>query len=486
MKLAAILAAAAWLVLGNAWAQGTGFNPQGPGFGPQAPGGFGPQAPGGAPGSGFGTPRSSPFQTAPTPAPGASSRSQPRVQLLDRIVAIVNNEVITQRDLTERMTQVTIQLKQQRVPSPPIDVLERQVLERMVTDRAQLQFARETGIRVDDLTLDRTIQRIAEQNNMNLADFRRALERDGVSFDRFREDIRNEITLSRLREREVESKIQISESEVDNFLADQKEGGAAANVEYNISHILVRVPENASPEIIAVRRQRAEVALKQIQGGTDFREVAVSFSDAPDSLQGGVLGWRPQDRLPEIFADALAKMKPGDVSPILRSPAGFHIVKLTEQRGGSEPQVVQQTRARHILVRPSEKLSEPEAQRKIELLRRRIEQGNDFAELARLNSDDASASRGGDLGWILPGDTVPEFERAMNALKPGELSGVVQSPFGFHIIQVQERRNADVSLDRKRAEARRILRDRRIDEAYQEWLRQLRDRAYVEVRLDER
>jgi peptidyl-prolyl cis-trans isomerase SurA len=419
------------------------------------------------------------------------SRAPVRPQTLDRIVAVVNKEVITQRDLNQRMSQVQNQLRQSRVPAPPADVLQRQVLERMVVERAQLQFARETGLRVDDLTLDRTIARIAENNRMSLPEFRATLEKDGVVFERFREDIRNEITLQRLREREVEQKIQVSEGEIDNFLEEQKSVPANVNVEYNLSHILVRVPENASPEQIESRRQRAEAALKQIRAGTDFREVAVSFSEAPDALQGGALGWRPQDRLPELFSTALAKMKPGDTSAVLRSPAGFHILRLSDQRGGAAggrdaPASVEQTRARHILVRVSEKTSEGEAQRRIELLRRRIQQGEEFAEVARLNSDDASAGRGGDLGWVLPGDTVPEFERAMNTLKLNELSEPVRSPFGFHLIQVMERRTADVSSDRRRAEARRVLRERRMEETYEEWLRQLRDRAYVEFRLDDR
>jgi peptidyl-prolyl cis-trans isomerase SurA len=415
--------------------------------------------------------------------PPASSPGRPL--LLDRIVAVVNNEVITYRDLAQRIAQVSAQLEQQRVPLPPQDVLERQVLERMIADRAQLQFARDTGVRVDDLTLDRTIARIAEQNKLSLAEFRAALERDGMPFDRFREEIRNEITLSRLREREVDAKIQVSESEIDNFLEEQK-SAPASGVEYNLSHILVSVPENASPEQIEVRRQRAESALKQVQSGADFREVAVGFSDAPDALAGGLLGWRAQDRLPDLFTDALAKMKPGEVTPILRSPAGFHIVKLSERRGGAEGANVEQTHVHHILVRVNEKVSEDDARKKLDILRRRIAQGVSFAELARGNSDDPSASRGGDLGWILPGDTLPEFERAMNALKIGETSEPVRTQFGFHLIQVEERRNADLSADRKRVEVRRVLRDRRIDEAYQEWLRQLRDRAYVDLRLEER
>ena len=407
--------------------------------------------------------------------------------LIDRIVAIVNKDVITQRDLEERVALVISQLKRQNTPLPAADVLERQVLERMITDRVQVQFALETGVRVDDLQLDRTVGMIAEQNRMSLADFRRALEREGVPFDKFREDIRREIMISRLKEREVDSKIQIGESEIDNFLEEVKSTPQGA--EFNIAHILVSVPESASPEQIEVRLKRAQEAAARAKSGADFAQVAVSFSDAADALAGGGMGWRRQDRLPELFASTLAKMKPGDVSEVLRSPAGFHVLKLVDRRGGEAGSafIVEQTNPRHILVRVNEVVSEAEARRRIGLLRQRIADGANFAEIARLNSDDTgSATRGGDLGWVVPGDLVPEFERAMNDLKLNELSQPVRTPFGVHIIQVLGRRTADVSVDRKRLEARKVLRERRSDEAYQEWVRQLRDRAYVEVRLDER
>jgi peptidyl-prolyl cis-trans isomerase SurA len=407
--------------------------------------------------------------------------------LIDRIVAIVNKDVITQRDLEERVALVVSQLKRQNTPLPPADVLERQVLERMVTDRVQVQFALESGVRVDDLQLDRTVAMIAEQNRMSLADFRRALDREGVPFDKFREDIRREIMISRLKEREVDSKIQIGESEIDNFLAEVQSTPQAA--EFNIAHILVRVPENATPEQVEARMKRAQEALARARSGADFAQVAVSYSDAPDALAGGGMGWRAQDRLPELFAGALAKMQPGDVSEVLRSPAGFHVLKLVDRRGGgSGGQLsVEQTHARHILVRVNEVVSETEARRRIGVLRQRIVEGANFADIARLNSDDSgSAQRGGDLGWVVPGDLVPEFERAMNELKLNEVSQPVRTPFGIHVIEVLGRRTADVSADRKRLEARKVLRDRRADEAYQEWLRQLRDRAYVELRLDER
>ncbi|HSD54770.1 MAG TPA: peptidylprolyl isomerase [Burkholderiales bacterium] len=407
--------------------------------------------------------------------------------LIDRIVAIVNKDVITQRDLDERVALVVSQLKRQNTPLPPADVLERQVLERMISDRVQVQYALETGVRVDDLQLDRTVAMIAEQNRMSLADFRRALDREGVAFDKFREDIRREIMISRLKEREVDSKIQIGESEIDNFLAEVQ--STPQGVEYDVAHILVRVPESATPEQIEARMKRAEEARARVQGGTDFAQVAVSYSDAPDALAGGGMGWRAQDRLPELFATALAKMKPGDVSPVLRSAAGFHVLKLVDRRGGlaGGQFVVEQTHPRHILVKINEIVSESEARRRIGLLRQRIVDGAKFDEVARLNSDDTvSAQRGGDLGWVVPGDLLPDFERAMNELKVNEVSQPVRTTFGIHLIQVLERRTADVSVDRKRVEARKVLRDRRADETYQEWLRQLRDRAYVELRLDER
>jgi peptidyl-prolyl cis-trans isomerase SurA len=405
---------------------------------------------------------------------------------VDRIIAVVNNEVITQKELDDRVRLVSIQLQAQKVPLPPRDVLDRQVLERMILDRAQLQFAKESGVRVDDLALDRTIARIAEQNRMSVGEFRRALERDNVSYERFREDIRNEMILSRLREREVDSRIQVGDAEIDTFLEEQKVA-PAGNIEYNLRHILVRVPEQATPDQLERLGAKAREARRQIVSGADFGQVAVSFSDAPDALQGGNLGWRQRDRLPELFAVAIEKMKPGEVTEVLRSPAGFHVIRVDGVRGAAAgARQVDQTHVRHILVRTSEVVSEAEARRKLMLLRERINGGADFAELARLNSDDGSASRGGDLGWIYPGDTVPEFERAMNELKIGDVSEPVRSQFGYHLIQVLERRRADVAQDRQRMEARRVLAERKVDESYQDWLRQLRDRTYVEYRLEER
>jgi peptidyl-prolyl cis-trans isomerase SurA len=407
--------------------------------------------------------------------------------LVDRIVAVVNKDVITATELATAVAAAQRQLRQQGTPAPEREVLERQLLERMVLERVQLQVARETGIRVDELQLDRAVQRVAENNNMTLADFRRALERENVPFNAWREELREQIVLSRLREREVEEKIQVNDSEIDLFLEEMK--SRPERVEYNLAHVLVRIPEQASPERIEEARAKAQRAADEARAGADFARVAASYSDAPDALQGGALGWRAHERLPELFSSALFRMRPGEVSELLRSPAGFHLLKLLERReAGAGQAAVTQTRARHILVRTSEAVSQSEARRRLADLRERIVGGGaDFAELARVHSDDpGSAGRGGELDWIYPGDTVPDFERALQELKPGEISQPVRTPFGYHLIQVLERRTSDVSPERRRMQARQALRERKSDEAYQEWLRRLRDQVYVELRLEER
>jgi len=407
------------------------------------------------------------------------------VVLVDRIVAIVNKEVITYSELYAAVGRAERELRRRNTPAPDRPVLERQMLERLIIDKAQLQIARESGIRIDELQLDRAVERVASSNNMTLAEFRRALEADGVTFDAWRNDIRQQMIMGRLREREVENRVQVSETEVDVFLEQTK--ARTDNAEFNIAHILVRVPEGASPERIRQARERADQALGEIKGGAPFGRVAASYSDAPDALQGGVLGWRSQDRLPELFSEVLLKMQPGQVSEPLRSPAGFHILELVERRGAGVEAPVRQTRLRHILIRTNDAISESEARRKLMDLRDRLVNGNaDFAELARTYSDDGTAARGGELDWVYPGDTVPEFERAYEELKIGEVSEPVRTPFGYHLIQALERRASDVSPERKRMQARNALRDRKADEAYQEWLRQLRDSTYVELRLDER
>ena len=419
---------------------------------------------------------------AACPAPA----QQPRpVVVLDRIVAVVNNEVITRADLDLRYHAATLQLKQQGTPLPPRATLETQILDRLITDHVQLQLAKETGLRVDDSELDRAIQRIAQENKLTLEQLRATLEKDGVPFARFREDIRKEITLGRLRQREVDNRIVVSEGEIESFINAQQ-GLAGRGEQYNLSHILVTIPENAGPEQIQARRSRAEQAHQQLSTGADFRQVAAAFSDAPDALRGGAMGWRDGARLPALFLDALKPLQPDGLSPLLRSANGFHIIRLNDRRGAGAPVIVRRTHARHILIKTNELIPQAEARRRAESLKERLDNKADFAELARLHSEDASGSKGGDLGWLSPGDTVPEFERAMDVLKPGETSAPVQTPFGWHLIQVLERRDEDMSRDRKRLAAQSALRARKSDESYQEWVRQLRDRAYIEYRLDER
>jgi peptidyl-prolyl cis-trans isomerase SurA len=409
------------------------------------------------------------------------------VMPVDRIVAVVNKDVITATELAEAVSAAQRQLRRQGTPLPDRALLERQMLERLILEKAQVQLARDKGIRVDETQLDRAVQRVAQNNNMSLADFRRALERDNVPFQAWREELREQIVLNRLREREVDDRIQVSDTEIDLFLAEVQ-AKPDSRVEYQISHILVRVPEQASPERIELARARAQKALAEARAGADFASLAASYSDAPDALQGGALGWRNHDRLPELFSTALVAMKPGAVSEVLRSPAGFHLLRLNERRGAAiDTGSVAQTRLRHILIRASEQISEGEALRRLNDLRARIVSGKaDFAEMARAYSGDATAARGGELDWVYPGDTVPEFERAYQELKIGEVSQPVRTPFGYHLIEVLERRSAEQSPERRRMQARQALRERKADDAYQAWLRQLRDQIYVELRLEER
>jgi peptidyl-prolyl cis-trans isomerase SurA len=421
------------------------------------------------------------------PAYAQTRRAQP-VEV-DRIIAVVNDEAITAFELRARLATVERQLRGQNVQLPPREVLERQLLDRMITDRVQLQFARETGLRISDIELDAAMRRIADGNRLSLQDFRAALERDGVAWVKFREEIRDEILLSRVRDREVESRIIVSDGEIDNYLANPDQGGSAGNIEVQTAHIVLRVPEQASPDQLMRIGARAQAALDQIRRGENFAKVAASHSDAPDGLSGGAMGARPLDSLPALYADAVKNLKPGEVSDILRSPAGFHIVMLIARTGATSPKgavALKQTRARHILIKVNEIVSEAEARRKLVALKERLDNGADFADLARLHSNDLSAAKGGDLGWLYQGDTVPDFEKAMDALKLNQTSEPVQSPFGFHLIQVLERRTEDATAERQRLAARQVLRERKSDEAYQDWVRQMRDRAYVEYRGEDR
>jgi len=425
----------------------------------------------------------------PRPPPPGAQRPAAAPQggpvALDRVVAVVNNEALTQFEMNEQKRILVQQLRESRLQPPSPDVLDKQVLDRLITERALMQYAKETGIRVDDTTVERTILRIAQENKMAPEEFRKVLEREGIPYAKYREDVRREVTIQRMREREIDSKVFVSDAEVDNYLAtvNVQAGGES---EYLLAHILVRVPEQSSPEQIEQRRARAEDALAKVKAGEAFAQVAATWSDAPDAQQGGSLGWRTPARMPSVFVDSVRAMKKGQVSGVLRSPAGFHIVTIVDERGRNQPSVVQQTHVRHILIKVSELTSDVEAKAKIDRIRERIDGGAKFDDQARVNSEDASSAKGGDLGWVAAGDLVPDFQAAMDRLKVNEVSQPVRSPFGWHLIEVLERREQDVSKERQRDQARLALRQRKADEQFQEFVRQTRDRAYVEIKADER
>ncbi len=456
-----------------------------------------------AQGLNVGKPRTQPPTPTRTPPPPskesplapvavAAPTSRASAKTLDQIVAVVNNDVITRNELRDRLEIVSKALARQGTGLPPADVIERQVLERMIVEKAQTQLAIENGVRVDDTQLDRAVQRVAESNNLSVTEFRDRLERDGTPFAKFRDDLRSQILMERVRSREVDEKVQVGEGEVDAYVADQSGTAADASPEVNIAQILVRVPEQASPEQIERQRAKAEDLYKQAVAGAEFGKLAASFSDAPEALQGGDLGFRPQDRLPQLFLDAITPLQVGQVATPVKSANGFHILKLVAKRGAGArgsptAQPVEQTKARHILIRVNEVVSAEQAKTRLDDIRQRIEgKTASFEDMARAYSNDASSSKGGDLGTLYPGDTVPEFEKAMNALKPGEVSEPVRTPFGYHLIQVMDRKKQDVAEDRMRLLARQAIRERKIDEATESWLRELRDRSYVEIRLDDK
>lgn len=403
---------------------------------------------------------------------------------VERIVAVVNDDVITQLELERAVKLVRQQLRERNTPAPSAAQLTRQVLEREIGKQLQLQMAKGTGIIVDDNALNSTINNIAAQNKLPIDEFRAALEKDGYEFAQFREDVRGEMTIARLRQREVTNRIAVTDQEIANYLATQATQGNVDD-EFRVAHILISVPEAATTEVIDKVKAKAEAVLAELQKGADFKQTAISASDGQHALEGGDLGWRKAGQLPTLFATALLRMKPDDISPIIRSPSGFHIVKLLEKRAG-EVHIVTQTKARHILLRASDLSTESEILTRLRQLRDRIDGGADFAELARSQSEDRNtATNGGDLGWVNPGDLVPQFEAVMAQLKPNQLSEPFQTPFGWHIVQVLERRQLDNSEEFTRNEAREFLRDRKIDEQSEIWLRQLRDEAYVEIKLDE-
>ena len=416
--------------------------------------------------------------------PTFAAVSPPAVTDLDRIVAIVNNDVITLTELEDRLIETRKQLAAERIAAPPEDVLRRQLLERMVMERVQLQLAAQLGIRVADSDIDRAMDEVARRNKMTTDDLLKVLTREGLDPAAYRARLREQIAMQQLLDREVANQVSVSDSEISNFLQNARRSGS--EFEYHLSHIFIGLPEASSSEQIQAAKARAEKIHAEVKAGEDFARAAVTYSQADDALNGGSLDWRKSGQLPDLFVNALAKLKPGGISPVLRGPNGFHILKLNDRRGGEATAAVTQTHVRHILLRPSEIQSLDDARAALRQLRTRVEAGEDFAQLAREHSEDsASASQGGDLGWVEPKTLVPEFETAMNQLQPGQLSDVVRTPFGVHLIQVLDRRQQSGGDERARNEARRQIHARKAEDRYQQWLRQLRDEAYVEYLLEE-
>jgi len=414
----------------------------------------------------------------------ARSQTAPEIVEIDRIIAVVNNDVIVQSEMLTRMRVVIEQLEKSGVPAPPRDVLEKQVLEQLILDRLQMQIAASTGIRVDDEALNRQIADIARQNNLTLREFRDILQRDGFVFAAFREEIRRELVKSRVQQRQVQDRVQVTDRDIDNFLATRdKQGGE--NPEYRLGHILVAVPDGASPEELADAKDEAEDIIARLRAGANFGRTAAAESDGQQALEGGDLGWRKGGELPTLFEEVAPKLEKGGVSHVIRSSSGFHIIKLIDVRG-AERHVINQTHARHILVKTNEVLSANAARSRLRVLRARILNGADFTELAKASSDDpGSAVKGGDLGWLNPGDTIPPFEKTMNSLEVGVISEPFETQFGWHIVQVMGRRDRDSTEEVRRAKAAEALQKRKVDEELQSWFRQIRDEAYIEYRLDE-
>ena len=399
--------------------------------------------------------------------------------LLDTIVAIVNHDVITKLELDDEVLSVTARLNEESVPLPLPSVLRKQVLERMIMSKILVQNAQESGLQAGDKVVRNTINRILKREKLNLTELKTSLEASGLSFDRFREQIKEQILISQFKKREIDAQIVVTESDISSYIAKSREVGETTD-EYLLGHILILVPEGANADVITDKQNKASDILKKLSSGANFYQISASSSDAQNALEGGGLGWRSANQLPEIFFEAVKSMVVGDTSKILRSANGFHILKLMNKRGNDTPVIVKQTRARHILLRLNEIRTDEEAKQKLLELRDRVVLGGiEFGDLAQQFSEDVSSSRGGDLGWLADGETVPEFQQAMSTLGIGEVSVPVKSSFGWHLIQVVERRDQDMSDERQRVEAQQVIKQKKSDQAYQEWIRVQRDRAYI-------
>ena len=400
----------------------------------------------------------------------------------DHIAAVVNQDVVAASELSSRFERLRAEARQRGESVDP-EALRKQALEALIEDRVLVTNAREFGSKVDEAELDRVVANVAQQNRLTMDQLMERLKADGIEYRRFRENLRDQIMTERLREREVVGRIRVTDGEIDNYL-DEQRAKQAANPQLNIAQVLVTVPEGASEALVAERRARAEAALARIKGGEDFAKVAREISEDGNKERGGEIGLRLADRLPDVFVDVVRTLKDGEVAPtLLRTGAGFHVLKLVQRVTPADGNKIVQTRARHILLRPSAQLSAEVAARRLAEFKRAIESGRaSFEQLAKENSEDGSAADGGELGWASPGGFVPEFEEAMNALPINGISQPIMSRFGLHLIQVLERRELEVEPRQLREQARNALRERKYEEAYQEWVKELRSRAFVELR----
>lgn len=408
--------------------------------------------------------------------------AKPAVIPLDKIIAVVNEDIITQVELNERIKLISQQIKQQGGRLPSLDTLQKQVLERLIIEKLQLDMANKTGIRVNDEMVNRVIANIANENRLSMTKFREVLKKDGFKFAEFRENIRREVTISRLRKIRVENKVNISEQEINNYL-NRVLKDQSIDDEYHLKHILIATPEAANPQQIDNTRVKAQNIFDELNNGADFSQKAIAVSNDELALKGGDLGWRKAAQLPTVFTSAVNKMRKNEIKGPLRSASGFHIIKLLDKRSNSQKHIIKQTMARHILISPTQVLSRDDARRRLESIYERINAGGDFASLARASSDDkAAAAEGGSLGWVSPGLMVPAFEEEMNKLKPGEISKPFLTQFGWHIVQVMSRRKHDNTEQFQRSQAIKLIRKRKTEEAIQDWVRRLRAEAYVDYR----
>ena len=409
--------------------------------------------------------------------------SNANAKLLDRIVAVVENDVIMESELRQRVSVLVKQFEGKPEALPPQDVLLDQVLQRLIVERLQLQVAEQRGIQVDELSLDQTMRNLAKRNRMTLEQFRETLIKQGIDYVSYRDQVRNEMLLDQLRRRIIDSRIQISDSEVEELVTKADKDLLKKEYEYNVAHILIAVPENPKPGQIEKAQHRASLVLDRAKSGNNFAKLAIAASDAQDALQGGDLGWRNKAQLPEVFLQQIDNMQAGDVSRIGQSAAGYHIFKVLDQRA-IENTMVNQVLARHILIRTNALITDEEAERKLKDLKTRIENGDDFEELARANSEDTgSAVNGGNMDWSITNNFVPKFKEVVDELEPKTICEPFKSRFGWHIVEVLDKRKHDNSQEAMRAEAREQIRQRKFEEETELWLRQLRDESYIENRL---